>query len=645
MSNGLTFFDHQDIAKRRSGRALAGFFLTVLLTAAVVGCIIGYAAGLYIAFEYKPSRAPDFAGYSIIGGGATLLVILVSWLWRYRFLSAGPASVMKSMRGERIAPDIDDPARRRLMNLVEEMSIASGVPMPDVYLLEARGINACACGLEVDQAAIGVTRGAVEKLSRDELQGVIAHEYSHILHGDMAMNTQMIAWLAGLFTVGELGRFVMCLNLSRNDSLFRSNDRESGGSHPAAMMAGALIWLAGSVGMLFGRMLQASVSRQREYLADASAVQYTRNPDGLGNALRKLGTHGVRGRMIRPNTDCAHMMFSSLRSSAFDVGLSTHPPLDQRIRRILPHWDGTYLQPPESESDAPPPPPPKPGLEPSPLVGRIPETAVLFNLLDQQQAPDAVRLERAAAWRDSLPKELLESVRDSALAPAAALFLLIRDPHWETQLEWIGELLGESTRDAVRSLLEKVKLPTEDRLSVVDLTLPALRQMPKADQPAFLETVDRLSRSDDRIDLFEYALDHILHHALEAPGGRPSHRRMRIHIRQAAREVNTMLGVMSWLGSDDEAAADAAFQKAKERMTGFTAGVKLERLPREACTLRAMDQACEKLPRLAPNFQERLLLAGLAAAYSDGELEAGEREAFRAFAAAMRIPVPPALGF
>lgn len=337
MSEPLTFFDYQDDAHRRSRWAILGFVVTVVATVATVSLITVLLMALLVedlgGMGYRELRNVVCAV-----AGITFGIILLSAVWRLLQLSAGPTAVMKSLFGVRVLPDTEDSDERRLLNLVEEMSIASGIPVPDVYLLRSDSINAFVTGLEIDQAAIGLTRGALFRLSRDELQGVIAHEFSHILNGDMALNTQMVAWLAGLFTVSDLGRKFAYL-------LGDPEDRDQISLPGLALSSiGIGIWFMGFIGVLFGKLLQARLSQQREYLADASAVQFTRNPEGLGNALRKLGARAVRGRMAYGPSDCDHLMFSPLRSSRFSGPMATHPPLNERIQRILPDWDGSYLQ-------------------------------------------------------------------------------------------------------------------------------------------------------------------------------------------------------------------------------------------------------------------------------------------------------------
>ncbi|MEX2607353.1 MAG: M48 family metalloprotease [Kiritimatiellia bacterium] len=638
----MTFFDHQEEAKRRSRRALFGFMLTVMLTVVAVSLFGGYAGMMLVESDGNAS-GESFWPLARISGFICLGIIFISWAWRASALSAGPDAVMRSMGGTRLAPDSEDPDERRLLNLVEEMSIASGVPVPDTYLLESGAVNACAVGMKVDKAAVAVTRGAVQKLSRDELQGVVAHEFSHILHGDMSLNTHMIAWLAGLFTISEIGRFVMNFAAMTSSTRgFRSRgSRDEGGGRIVLLLIGGGIWCLGSIGIFFGKLLQSAVSRQREFLADASAIQYTRNPDGLGNALRKLGKNSLRGRMLRPNTDCAHMMFANLRSRNFVNLFATHPPLDHRIRRVLPHWDGNYLQVVDVDVSEPPPLPDKGRASGAHSLHQVlPAFTVLLN---QQGWPDTVRLQAVEAWKAGLAPELVEAARDPLRARQVVFaLLLVRRDDRENQV-----LTREESAECVReveALLNAQEIRDEDRLGLLDLCLPALRRLDPDQQAAFMDTVGALSGADERMDLFEYCLGKILAHNFESRNGNPGYGRMRVHIPKLEREINVILSLLSRLGAETEADAERSFQKAREWMLGYTGNVDLRLLSSGECGLDALDAACDKLPGLAPQFQERLLLAGLAAIAADDDLQPLELQAYRALAAALHIPVPPGLG-
>ncbi|MCX7701923.1 MAG: M48 family metallopeptidase, partial [Gemmataceae bacterium] len=337
------FFEHQQLARQRTkylvflyGIAVAG---TVLLTYFVVWAIF-YLPTL------DPERLKTASGLSVSGiplselfepqlfllvTGTTVLLIGGMTALKLSELSSGGKAVAEMLGGRLVTTPTSDFHEKRLLNVVEEMAIASGIPVPPVYVLDGEGgINAFAAGYAPDQAVIGVSRGALEYLNRDELQGVIAHEFSHILNGDMRLNIRLIAIIFGIMGLAAFGSI-----------LLRTRSRNDKGAGQIILL-GLGLYLLGIVGAFVGNIIKAMVSRQREFLADASAVQFTRNPDGIGGALKKIG--GLKdGAAIRNEhaPEAAHMFFADALSRLTDL-FATHPPLPERIRRIDPKWDGTF---------------------------------------------------------------------------------------------------------------------------------------------------------------------------------------------------------------------------------------------------------------------------------------------------------------
>ncbi len=636
------FFEHQEEARARTRWAVLGFGLAV---AGVVLALMAIAGVALVSVQEGVEAVPwtDHLPAMLTVGGIALVVIVVSTFVRLLQMRAGPEAVMQRLGGWRVPAQTDDPEQRRLLNLVEEMSIASGVPVPEVYVLNEEGINACAVGLDVNRAAVGVTRGAMESLKREELQGVIAHEFSHILHGDMRLNTKLIAWLAGLFTLSELGRILV---YSVGNSRSRSrNSKDNGGGAMVFLSLGAAIWILGGLGVFFGKLLQAAVSRQREFLADASAVQFTRNPEGLGNALRRLGPHASHGRIARPSAqDCAHLMFSNVRALGFTGLFASHPPLDQRIRRIAPAWDGSYLPVERAPAQTQPPLPAARKQAPQTLFATA--AGSLMRILDQVGLPDATRLQAAQAWIEGLPVPLSDAARDATGAQALVYRLLLH-----AEGEALAAQRGILAKYEEKHLLEALArleaavpaIPVADRLPLLDLAIPTLRGLEPGRLKAFWQTIRDLTEADGTVDLFEYALRRITVAALEPEAEARARPHARVYIGEAQVEVNILLSVLARVGAASPEQAEASFQAAREHFLGFHAGMELRLLPNEVCTLQALDAACDKLARLAPAFQQRLVLAGLAAVSVDGVLRPEELEAFRAVAAALGVPVPPGL--
>ncbi len=334
----MDFFARQDQARKKTKLLIFYFTVAVgLIILMVYGIGLAAFAGVqarqHNSNRYNYEQPPPlvlwnpqiFLGASLL----TLAVVAIGTAYKTSQLSGGGGNVAESLGGRLVGSNTTDLNERKLLNVVEEMAIASGVPMPQVYVLNnEEGINAFAAGHTPGDAAIGVTRNCITKLSRDELQGVFGHEFSHILNGDMRLNIRLIGILFGILCLATIGRILL-------------NARSGSNRNNALPLAGLGLIIIGAIGVFFGRLIQAAVSRQREFLADASSVQFTRNPAGLSGALQKVGGYG--SRMWSPNApDAGHLFFGNALSDAFLGALATHPPLEERIRAIDQTWDGKF---------------------------------------------------------------------------------------------------------------------------------------------------------------------------------------------------------------------------------------------------------------------------------------------------------------
>ncbi|MGQ9592640.1 MAG: M48 family metallopeptidase, partial [Planctomycetota bacterium] len=336
----MNFFEHQERARKKTQLlvflfALAvvgiglGIYLTLLLVLGLARPEAEWTAGAPVVRSQPVSLwQPQLFFWSL--GGTAAFVGLVS-LFRTATLKQGGGVVARMLGGRLVSRDTRDLAEKRLLNIVDEMAIASGIPVPEVYVLDGEsGINAFAAGFSTDQAAVAVTRGTLETLDRDELQGVIAHEFSHILNGDMRLNIRLIGILFGILAIAVTGRFIL------RSTAGRSSRRGKGSG--AIVLLGLALMLIGYIGVVVGRMIQAAVSRQREFLADASAVQFTRNPHGIGGALLKIAQHLYGSALESPRAaEVSHLLFGEGSRPSFLASVfATHPPLEERVRRIDP---------------------------------------------------------------------------------------------------------------------------------------------------------------------------------------------------------------------------------------------------------------------------------------------------------------------
>ncbi len=653
----MDFFEAQARARRRTSR-LVGLFVL-----AVAGTIVaGYFAALFglrqlvdAGFEIETNRR------SLLQSGAlhaslwqpalllwvaagTLLVVSVASLYKWLRFSAGGSAVAESVGGRRVDPATTDLAERRLLNVVEEMAIASGTPVPAVFILpDEPAINAFAAGLTTGDAAVAVTRGTLEKLTRDELQGVVGHEFSHILNGDMRLNLRLAAIIFGILVIGLAGRGILWS--LRHTRVRSSRDGKSGAGLVVVVAAvGVALLLIGYVGYFFGRLIQAAVSRQREFLADASAVQFTRNPAGITGALRKIGGYALGSNLQTAKcAEIGHFFFAQGFRSMFGGLWATHPPLDERIRAVDPSFDGRPFEPPvvvdvarESfvAAGLAPPPAARPGSVALPPAAAPAALAAAGTVTPAQLAD-------AHALLESAPEALLDAAHARADAPLLVCALLLADeaPTRERQLDLLRAHLGEAPAARLRSALlpALAGLRPEHRLPLVQLTLPVVRGLAGPELDRFLGALDELVHADGRVSPFEFALQKLLVRTL-ALGRDPTAAVVRYQSFQPlAAEIAVVLSVIARHAVADPAFAPHAFAAGTPHLP-LLAG-RLAFAP--ASDMAALDAALDKLAAASLPIKQRVLAAAAATVGADGRILIAEAELLRAVAAALDVPLPP----
>ncbi|GIW89312.1 MAG: Zn-dependent protease [Isosphaeraceae bacterium] len=650
MAVATDFFSRQETARRNTA------WLIVLFLVAVAG-LVG-AVYLVIALAVHGSQGESLWDPSLFGVVALGTGILVGGGSAYRTasLAGGGQHVAELLGGRLVDPRTRDPDERRLLNVVEEMALASGCPVPPVYLLDQEpGINAFAAGDDPNNAVIGVTRGTLERLSRDELQGVIAHEFSHILNGDMRLNVRLMGLLFGILLISVTGwtifRSTQSLSMTYRT---RGGDRREG-VNPLPLI-GLGLWLLGYVGVFVGRLIKAGVSRQREYLADAAAVQFTRNPLGLAGALKKIGALEGGSRIVNPHAEeASHLFFGEALGLSGWNPLATHPPLVERIRRLDPTFDGDFtvieLAPTRSPRDeeeihwrevtaA------KVGAGPSPrgpLDGRTmafsPELPIArLGTIE----PDGLR--SAARMLGELPAEVLQAVHDP-LGATAVIYSLLLDPRDEAIRARQWERLVRMVPREVSETLERVAGPVAAldvgwRFPLVELAIPALKRLNAIRFREFLEVLRGLMEADRRVTLFEYALRRVLMRALGPEFG------------WSPRPPETIEGWEPLVESVAVVLAGLAHAGGRDAATAYARG--LEALgwparypplpPASEVGLREIDLALNTLSCARPRWKRSVLKACAAAVEQDGRVTVEEEELLRAISAALDCPMPLMVG-
>ncbi len=637
--SGMDFFGHQERA-RKSTRWLVVLFVLAVL--AIIASIWFAASALLLATDVG-SDGPAQWQVLVAVAAVTLFVIASAMLFKTAQLRSGGAKVATLLGGKPVSMDTKDPKERMLRNLVEEMAIASGVPVPEIFVLENEpGINAFAAGWTPADAAVAVTRGCLEQFDRDELQGVIAHEFSHVFHGDMRLNIRLMGVLFGIVCIATIGRIVV-------QAVGRGAGRSSGGKGKGGGAAGLILFglalmVIGWLGVLFARLIQAAVSRQREFLADASAVQYTRNPRGIGLALAKIG--GLGGQLQSPHAEeASHMLFADGMKRYFGGAMATHPPIEERVERVLPGFRRQLLSAGDMVAAA--------TTVPAPIV---PAGAAGFagggtgrtrpgDLVAAAGDPQPTDVTAARELLQRLPLELSMAAREPKRASAlVAALLLDRDNTLrERQLAPLRERDPVQAHEAAALFQLIVRLEAGMRLPLLELAMPALRAQP-ADDRFRLRTLARdLALGDGRISPFEFALLRLLERHVRVPGETPSRPPGRpTSLVQHAESTAVVLSVLARAGANgDENAAAAAFDRGHHHLGPVTP---MQLLPAASCDGTNLERAVEDLGRVSPLGKRNLLAACAEAAAADGMLTSDEADLLRALAAVWDCPLPLATG-
>ncbi|EGQ9060822.1 M48 family metallopeptidase [Vibrio parahaemolyticus] len=612
----MDFFHHQDTARQRTGLLVMLFTLAVL---AITGLVSVISIGIYFYFTGEPFTTQSIISYCLLSFVGVLTVVSISSFIRLSELNAnGGRGVAESIGGKLISTDTSNAKHRQLLNVVEEMSIASGIPVPPVYVMaEEHGINAFAAGMSIDDAVIGVTQGALDAFSRDELQGVIAHEFSHILNGDMRLNTRLIGALFGITCIAHFGHLILDNSNSTRHVSRSSSDSNKG--FAVIILIAIVCLVLGWLGTLFGNMIKAAISRQREFLADASAVQFTRNDQGIAGALKKIGSN-VQGSTLntKASDEMSHMMFGQSKLSGFSGLFATHPPLDERIRRIEPNWDGSYAQHSHAQRTA---------FDNEQVSG----FAVGGGSPASQSASPSEQLsETGQQLISQLPPELVDIAREPYSARFIA-FALIFDGS-DIQREMIKSYVPLASQSTLLPWLD-YDLPLHLRFPLLELALPALKSLSEAQKISLCKVLRELSETDNQYSLAEWCVINLLEKQLLASFGFIKQHKT---LKQLEESVFWLLRELAWVSHSQADKAQRAYHCALAHL-GFPE-VKLEPANSNWHLSRA---ALELLLQLKPKDRRMFVKACRIAIESDGEITVAEGELYRVIACFLEVPEPP----
>ena len=639
----VDFFTYQDKAKKRTTLLIFCYILAVIL---IIFAIYFVIAGLF--FLERPVRSegnifqtlwdPQLFFWVTVG---VLTVVVSGTLYKIAQLAQGGETIARMLGGRPISRNTRDPNERKVLNVVEEMAIASGIPAPPVFVLDNEdSINAFAAGFGVKDAVIGVTRGAIELLNRDELQGVIAHEFSHIFNGDMRLNIRLMGVLHGILVIALIGYTLMRTASYSSRGYYSRRRKDNGGA--ALVILGLALMIIGYIGVFFASIIKSAVSRQREFLADASAVQYTRNPAGLAGALKKIG--GYADQSIIRNfhaQEASHLFFANAVSGIFMRLFATHPPLEERIKRLDPSFNPEIAKMTTAQRV----------VTGSPVAG---VSGFAENSRIQVQ-PDSIassvgtitdaHLTYAAEVIERIPSVLIETLSEPMGAQAVVYALLLSKDKKirEIQLATLAERLDKSLYTIVlnhKTLSQNLEVAL--KFPVLDMAISTLKELSPHQYNIFKQNIISLITADKQIDLFEYMLQLMIIRHLE-----PLFEKTPVSVvkyRNLNSVINTcvkLLSCLAYWGAETDEDAEGAFQHGIRTLTHGS--VTFSILPREKCNLKTLDEALEVLVATAPAIKRRVLEACVACIGYDGYVTVREAELIRIVADALECPVPPIL--
>ncbi len=661
----MDFFDHQEEALQSSRRLVFLFvFAVVALIVGMYGLLLPLVGSGELTFSLLDELADlphndldrlssgfRYLNLELLSGVTvfTLTVVGLGSLYKTAVLRSGGSAVAEALGGRQVHRGSGEPRFQALINIVEEMAIASGVPVPAVYILEGEtGINAFAAGWSIDDAAVAVTDGALDELSRDQLQGVIAHEFSHVLNGDMRLNIRLMGVLHGILLLALIGRLIL-----RGSSRIRGKNAAQ--AMAVGMTAGIILVVAGYAGWFLGQLIKAGVSRQREFLADASAVQFTRNPDGIAGALKQIGLFAGGTQVQHPKAEeASHMMFGNPLSSGFwSSMLATHPPLTERISRLDPSFeapeggDEAFRSQAQDDgvmgfasgSDAPPPAGPSPVPLPmtgASCVGLSPEK--VFASLGTVD-PEHVSVGRALI--DSVPPSV-ESALNQPMGAVCILFGLLLDPVPEEaekqRMLVYGNEEGGLWDDILAVGKELRLLPPSLRLPVADLAMPMIRTLPEPTIGRIQSGIVGMIEADHKVELFEFALFRLFNRRLEAAQGNATPAKARFRkLGQVVDDVATLLSILARVGHNEDSEVQRAFDTG---VHALLSGDRLELKLESDCHFGKLTEALNRLALASPAIKREVMSASIHCVLADHEVTLGEAELLRVVSADLGCPLP-----
>jgi Zn-dependent protease with chaperone function len=639
----MNFFEAQAKARKHTSSYVFLFIITIglLIVLANLTLLLGIALTETESFDQalKIFLSKATPKTWMISSSIVLGIVFVGSLYMFMELSSGGSAVASSLGGKLINTNTDDPQKKQLLNVVEEMALASGMAVPPVYLLSSKSINAFAAGHNLDDVAIGVTQGLVDLLTRDELQGVIAHEFSHIFNGDMRINMRLAGTLHGILLIGLIGEMVM-RGFSRGGHTTthrKSNSKEStGGFMAAVIVVGVSFYLIGFVGKFMGGWIKAIISRKREYLADATAVQYTRYPDGIAGALKKIGGSAYGSKVeSSASSTYSHIFFANSISGFFTSMFATHPPLDDRIRAIDARWDGEYEYTSAKKVQR--------EVEEETLKRKEKREKFTSTVLTAAAAmgtiakPEDKHLYFVKSFKNRLSQTLEDSIHDP-LGAQAVMLALLADKEPKLLDRQVSLLSPALNKELITAIAEIKKLKREDYIEVIRLSLPTLKELSNKQYRDFKAYMKHFIEVDKKVSLFEWSLQNMLLRPLDRFYMHYNAVKM-VHssIGAVKAELETIFSMLAQTQYKDEKKAEVAFTKVMKEKTLPV----LKYVAKKEITFSNFNAAMVAIQTCKLPIKKRILEVTLAMMMVDEKLTHTEIEMISAVAEVLQLPLPP----
>lgn len=639
----MNFFQHQHKARRKTWLLIVYFLVAIVLIVLAVNAAV---FALFFVSGDSTAAIDGLAGwlnkpYVWWISMATLAVVFIGSLHTFFRLRGGGRAVAELVGASKINPNTDNFQERRLINVVEEMSIASGTPVPELYVLDDRAINAFVAGYRPTETVLVVTRGALDTFSRDELQGVIGHEYSHIFNGDMRINIRLMGILAGILLLGQIGGFLL-----RSSGRSRGRSNRGGGQ---IVVLGLALFIIGYIGLFFGSLIKAAISRQREFLADASSVQFTRNPDGIAGALWAIKENAHSSQLLNSHAeDISHFCFGDAVGAKFTSLLATHPPLDARINAINPHYNlKMRLQRRQERETA------AAAAEqgtagdtaavPGVAAGFAGAAAAAVNGAGVRESigqTKAEHLDYAARIRASIPEQLGGAAHNSDMVRQLIYALTVADMKPEDRvagLNLIGRGQDAVFVETVNGFTNRVQEAGDRfRLALINMSIPALKSLPWETRAEFLTVLEDLIKADKRYTIFEFAMLTILREHLAEDAGQDVKEKY-FKFADVMDEIKLLLSVLARAGAASEEAAQTTYTNIMKQFTPQPGQISAA----AECRLNAVTAALKKLNLLSHMLKQNVIESFTDCVIQDGKIMPAEAELLQAIAISLDCPMPP----